>query len=96
MKRYYGFDNVMGIGMRYAEDSGRYGQVVVFDTKAERDDWIERDEFDGRWHREAITSTQARREMLRCIDCQEVFHEPASFMERHGSMDEIVDAYLDM
>lgn len=94
MKMYYGFYNSCGIGMRHV-DGGRVGHIEVFETKSDRDTWIAADEFDGNWHREAITSTEARRHMLDRLDCMEEFGEPKSYMERYGSMEEIVKAYTD-
>ena len=93
MKRYYGFYNSYGIGMRRV-GGGRIGCVEVFETKSDRDAWIAADEFDGNWRREAITSTEARRYMLDFIDCQAAFGEPKSYIERHGDMGDIIDAYL--
>lgn len=91
---YYGFYNSCGIGMRY-ENGDRIGHLEVFETKRDRDAWIEADEWDGNWYREAITSTEARRYMLDRLDSFGLFGEPKSYMERFGSMDEIVGAYLE-
>lgn len=94
MKMYYGFYNSYGIGMRH-ESGGRIGHIEIFETKRDRDAWIAADEWDGNWYREAITSTEARRYMLDRLDCFGLFGETKSYMERFGSMDEIVGAYLE-
>lgn len=60
---WYGFHNAYGNGSRM--DGERVGRVRVFDSRRERDAWVEADVFDGVFHREAITSAEARRLMLR-------------------------------
>lgn len=90
---YYGFYNHYGIGMRYG-DGGRIGHVEVFKTKRDRDAWIDAEKWDGNYHREVISSAEARRFMLDMIDCFALFAEPKSYIERHVSMEQIVDAYL--
>lgn len=37
---------------------------IVFDTKAERDAWVDEDRFDGNFHRSATTAAEARRLMV--------------------------------
>ena len=92
MKRYYGFHNSYGLNMR-DERGKRIGHVKAFETKGDRDAWIAADEFDGNWYREPITSTEARRYMLDVLAGMALLREQKSYMERHGSMEEIVDAY---
>lgn len=93
-KYYYAFDNRHGIGTRSADTGKRIGRVHEFGTRYERDEWINADEFDGNWHREQITSTEARREMLdELYRTGEPFAEGKAYMERYGSMGEILAAY---
>lgn len=68
------------------------GTVATFETKTERDAWCS--EFHDAYKWELITSTEARRAMLKALaktDCYIAEH--ISWYERHGYMDEIVDAY---
>ena len=94
MKLYYGFYNRYGLGMR-DENGYRIGCVEAFKTKRDRDAWVAADEWDGNYHREVISSAEARRLMLDALDCFAVFGEPKSYMERYGSMEQIVSAYLE-
>lgn len=67
------------------------GHVEMFETKAERDWFIE-----DRDDREEVTSTQARRAMLKAMSGRWPFARSKSHMERHGEMEEIVGAYYQM
>lgn len=85
--------NCYGIGTRY-ENGSRIGYVEVFKTKRDRDAWIDAEEWDGNYHREVISSAEARRFMLDVLNCFALFGEPKSYVERYGSMEQIVEAYL--
>ena len=80
---WYGFHNTYG--NRTTGHYGWIGHVHVFDSRRERDEWVAADRFDGDWHREAITSAEARREMLRDL--------PDRIDLGGASMAEIMDRY---
>lgn len=67
------------------------GHVEMFETKGERDWWLSYGD-----DRKALTSTQARRAMLKQMSAKWPFRESKSHMERHGDMEEIVGAYYQM
>lgn len=63
----YGFYWQYGIGTVSANDYQPVGDVMVFDSKRERDEWIAGDKFDGNWHRSAMSAREARRLMVNAI-----------------------------
>lgn len=65
MARFYGFDNLYGVGT-CDNDGERIGAVLVFGSLASRDKWIRSEVLCySRYHHESITATEARREMIR-------------------------------
>ncbi|OZG68261.1 hypothetical protein [Bifidobacterium eulemuris] len=42
-----------GVGVRHSEDNSPVCSVRVFDSKQERDAWVDADRFDQNWHRSA-------------------------------------------
>ena len=65
MDRFYGFDNLYGVGT-CDNDGERIGAVLVFGSLAARDAWIRSEVLCyNRYHHESITATEARREMIR-------------------------------
>lgn len=63
-RHFYGFDNTYGVGTTNSEYE-RIGQLHVFDSKKERDDWENEESGLGNFHRESLTSEEARHEMCR-------------------------------
>lgn len=58
---YYAFYNHYGNNTTDT-DGNRIGTLYVFDTKRERDEWNDDEDYrDGNLHREAISSKEARR-----------------------------------
>lgn len=88
---YYAFNNSCGIGTRHAE-GGRIGTLHVFDTKRERDEWVDADVWDGNYHREAISCHEARGIMLNDLYYWEVF-DPVFDAP---TMSEIVEEYREL
>ena len=63
--RFYGFDNLYGVGT-CDNDGERIGAVLVFGSLADRDGWIRSEVLCyNHYHHESITATEARREMIR-------------------------------
>lgn len=97
MAKYYGID--CGYGVNVVNfDGERIGEVKVFDTKAERDAWVDGDRFDGNWHRSAITSREARDIMMAdsMTDwnlMERKYHIPWA-ERRFATMEQLVDAYV--
>ena len=88
---YYAFLNSYGIGTRHA-DGGRIGTLKVFDSKRERDAWVDADTWDGNYHREPVSSHEARRIMLDMLYSLGVF-DPVFDAP---SMQEIVEEYREL
>ena len=65
-----------------------YGNVYVFDSRRERDEWVAADRFDGDWHREDIGSRKARRLMVDYLSNS----SRSTDFGRMGT-DELVEAY---
>lgn len=56
MARFYAFDNTYGFDTR-DNDNNRIGSVMVFRSRAARDEWVNDDtSYNGRYHREIITA----------------------------------------
>jgi hypothetical protein len=96
MARFYGFDNLYGIGTRSNDDNERIGAVVVFNTLAARDQWVRSEVPRGSvYYRESITAKEARREMVRVafddLLNRHIVWEHADL--KYVSMDEIIRAY---
>ena len=65
MVKFYAFDNIWSVGFR-GRDGGRFGTVVVFGSRATRNEWVNGDVArNGVYHREIISATEARCEMVR-------------------------------
>lgn len=56
---YYAFDNRYGVGMRDADDLSRIGYLHIFESRSDRDAWVDADVWDGNYRREAITAREA-------------------------------------
>lgn len=57
---YYAFYNSCGVNTRHASDNQRVGRLHIFDTRRERDAWVDDEHYeDGDVHREAITCKEA-------------------------------------
>ena len=64
--RYYAFHHNYGINT--TDTRGNIiGALYVFDTKQERDEWIEKDIWDGNYHRSTVNSKDARKIMSSCL-----------------------------
>lgn len=72
----------------YGNHTLPYGDVYVFATRRERDEWVAADRFDGDWHREDIGSRKALRLM---VDYLSRLSRSTDF-GRMGT-DELVEAY---
>ena len=65
MAMFYAFDNIWSVGFR-GRDGGRFGTVVVFGSRAARNEWVNAESLrNGVYHREIISAKEARREMVR-------------------------------
>ena len=65
MVKFYAFDNIWGVGFR-GRDGGRFGTVVVFWSRAARNEWVNTESLrNGVYHREIISAKGARCEMIR-------------------------------
>lgn len=65
MAKFYAFYSTYGVGTRDS-DNERIGCVVVFYSRAARNEWVNTDTpVNGDYHREIITAKEARREMVR-------------------------------
>ena len=63
--KFYAFDNSYGFDAR-DDDNGRIGSVMVFHSRAARDEWVNADSpYSCHYRREIITAKEARREMIR-------------------------------
>ena len=61
---YYAEHNNYGIGTMTHAGKGRIvsaGSLRRFATRALRDEWLQADEWDGNWHRSAITRREAEK-----------------------------------
>lgn len=56
---YYAFHNRYGVGTRDADDLRRIGYLYIFESRADRDAWVDDDVWDGNYHRESLTSREA-------------------------------------
>lgn len=96
MAHYYGIECMYGRNVTDSEGNRR-GDVHVFGTKAERDAWVDADEFDGNWHRDAIGSGEARRLMLDSEyfvpSILEIRYHILQTEAHYATMDQIVDCY---
>jgi hypothetical protein len=95
MKKFYGFENTYGIDARDT-DNERIGCVVVFCSRADRDEWVSKGKLrNGNYCHEAITAKEARREMVRVaydyMINEHVVWERADL--RYLPMDTITEAY---
>lgn len=89
---YYAFYNRYGVNTRHAADNSRVGRLHIFDTRSERDAWVDGERYEGgNVHREAITCKEARTLMLKFAYglglFDPVFDDPTT--------DELVAVYLD-
>ena len=66
-RHWYAFWWRYGIGRKY-QDGTWPGTLMVFDTRVERDVWVDDDHFDDDWHREAVTAREARPIMAAMLD----------------------------
>ena len=64
MAKFYGFNNLYSICAR-DNNNERIGYVVVFNTRAARDQWVRGEVLHNNYCHEPITATEARREMIR-------------------------------
>lgn len=82
---YYGFNWTCDIGAHWVEDDGTSypcGTVFVFDSKDERDKWVESEPCGGRRsHRSAMASDEAVSIIRRCV------RECSSYPSKVGSYD---------
>ena len=95
MVRFYGFNNLYGIGTR-DNDNERIGYVVVFCSRAARDQWVRGEVLrNGNYCHEAITAAEARREMIRAafdyMVNADIIGERADL--KYVSIDAIISAY---
>lgn len=86
---YYGFYHRYGVNT--TDTSGEpIGNLYIFDTKQERDEWVSADVWDGNYHRAAIGSKGARKYLenmwydFRLFDKEEA---------RYMSIDNLVKLY---
>lgn len=56
---FYAYYNAYGNGTRHADDNDRIGHLRIFESAAERDEWVSADVWDGSYHREALTYREA-------------------------------------
>lgn len=63
MTHYYAFEHTYGIGTTDT-DGDIIGTLYIFDTKHERDSWINKDVWDGNFHRATISYKDARNEIV--------------------------------
>ena len=68
MKKYYGFEHFYGIAT--VDDDGCYiGDLIAFNSKKERDEWVDKDLFkNGNFHRSSLTSKEARKWLIHNFD----------------------------
>lgn len=70
-RHYYGFNWSYDIGAYWNEDDGTSypcGTVFVFDSKSERDMWVESEPYNGcRSHRSAMSAVEAVPIIRRCV-----------------------------
>lgn len=98
MARYfYAFRWAYGIGTTW-DDGSWPGGLYVFESRAERDAWVADDVFDGNWHREAITSKEARHIMADTVigfdnDMAVRYDGSRSAVERYAPIVELVKAW---
>ena len=65
MAKFYAFDNIWGVGFR-GRGGERLGAVVVFWSRAARNEWVNTESLrNGVYHREIISAKEARCEMIR-------------------------------
>ena len=93
---YYGFEHENGVNWRHADDNSRIGYVEIFESRLERDEWVDYDPM----HREVLTSTQAKREMLDRLGYkqrEQVLEkwETIGNAKRYMSTSEVVALYLE-
>lgn len=96
MRKYYGIYCRYGANV-VDNDGDRLGMVLAFDTKRQRDAWVDDDEWDGDYHRAAITSNEARRCMVKSCyfdyGMLERKYHYARNEARSAPMEAIVDCY---
>ena len=65
----YGFYWDYGVGVYRETDGTRYrpGTLMVFDSRDERDKWVNADVFDGNFHRSTIDAKTAKSIMVGAI-----------------------------
>ena len=56
---FYAFDNRYGVGTRSDYDLRRIGRLHIFESRRDRDSWVDAEVWDGNYRREAITSREA-------------------------------------
>ena len=65
LAKFYAFDNIWDVGFR-GRDGERLGTVVVFWSRAARNEWVNTEPLrNGVYHREIISAKEARCEMVR-------------------------------
>jgi hypothetical protein len=95
MAKFYAFDNVYGFDTR-DNDNKRIGSVVVFHSRAARDEWVDAEEiYSGPYCREILTAKEARREMIRAAYDEMVNKGIVSSRSdlKYVPMDAIVESY---
>jgi hypothetical protein len=58
-RKFYALYNHYGTRMAYGEYN--CPTVYAFNSKKERDKWVQEDYFDGNWHRESCSAALARK-----------------------------------
>ena len=56
---YYGFYNTCGVKTRSADDGSRIGHLRIFESRSDRDSWVDADVWGGSYRREPITAREA-------------------------------------
>ena len=56
---YYAYENRYGVGTRSAYDLSRIGCLHIFESRADRDAWVDADVWDGHYKREPLTAREA-------------------------------------
>ncbi|MDY4535627.1 hypothetical protein [Tractidigestivibacter sp.] len=97
MARFYGIECRYGRDV-VDSDGRRRGDVHVFRTKAERNAWIDADEWDGDYHRDTLTSKEARHLMESSLYFNDGLLEDKYHLlpseKRYATMQQITECFL--
>lgn len=92
---YYAFDHTYGTTTIGEDDKGNVyfiGNVHVFDTRDDRDEWVANDpHIDGNAHREAISAKTARRYIRSAV--WDEFFDPFNSAPIEALLDVYADKY---